>query len=220
MKKFRLLLATASMLVLLFCGTEASAQSDYSGTANLKFTMNFDAKQVAFEGMTEGVAQANNFGFAKLNEGAITASWNAETAFDFTGSDVVTMSFTALADVKLSDVVSINSRFTAAEAYGANGELQDVELTFSGATANTNALYQNTPNPFKGTTMIGFELAQAGQATITIMDVNGKVVRTIQKDGVQGFNNVEVKNINATGVLYYTLESGDFTATKKMIIIE
>ena len=185
-----------------------------------QFTMNFDAKQVAFEGMTEGVAQANNFGFAKLNEGAITASWNAETAFDFTGSDVVTMSFTALADVKLSDVVSINSRFTAAEAYGANGELQDVELTFSGATANTNALYQNTPNPFKGTTMIGFELAQAGQATITIMDVNGKVVRTIVQDGVQGFNNVEVKNINATGVLYYTLESGDFTATKKMIIIE
>jgi ABC-type glycerol-3-phosphate transport system substrate-binding protein len=45
MKMFRLLLATASMLVLLFCGTEASAQSDYSGTANLKFTMNFDAKQ-------------------------------------------------------------------------------------------------------------------------------------------------------------------------------
>jgi hypothetical protein len=68
--------------------------------------------------------------------------------------------------------------------------------------------------------MIGFELAQAGQATITIMDVNGKVVRTIVQDGVQGFNNVEVKNINATGVLYYTLESGDFTATKKMIIIE
>lgn len=35
MKMFRLLLATASMLVLLFCGTEVSAQSDYSGTANL-----------------------------------------------------------------------------------------------------------------------------------------------------------------------------------------
>ena len=36
MKKFRLLLASASLLVLLFCGTEASAQSgDYSGVAQL-----------------------------------------------------------------------------------------------------------------------------------------------------------------------------------------
>ena len=54
------------------------------------------------------------------------------------GTEVYTVSFTALADIKLSDVVSSNSRFTAAEAYGANGALQDVELTFSGATANTN----------------------------------------------------------------------------------
>jgi len=184
-----------------------------------QFTMNFDAKKVAFVGMTDGVATAKNFGFTKLNEGAITASWNAEAAYDFAGTEVFTVSFTALADVNLSDAVSINSRFTAAEAYAA-GDLQDVALTFSGAAANNYALYQNTPNPFKGETVIAFELAQAGEAVVTIMDVNGKVVRTINGDFAKGFNNVTVKDINTTGVLYYTLESGDFTATKKMIIIE
>jgi hypothetical protein len=184
-----------------------------------QFTLNFDAKKVAFVGMTDGVATAQNFGFTKLNEGAITASWNAEAAYDFAGTEVFTVSFTALADVNLSDAVSINSRFTAAEAYAA-GDLQDVALTFSGAAANNYALYQNTPNPFKGETVIAFELAQAGEAVVTIMDVNGKVVRTINGDFAKGFNNVTVKDINTTGVLYYTLESGDFTATKKMIIIE
>ena len=93
-------------------------------------------------------------------------------------------------------------------------------MTFSGSAADNYALYQNTPNPFKGETTIGFELAQAGEAVISIMDVNGKVVRVIEGDFAAGFNNVRVNNIEATGVLYYTLESGDFTATKKMIIIE
>jgi subtilisin-like proprotein convertase family protein len=184
-----------------------------------QFTMNFDAKKVAFVGLAEGVATAENFGFAKLNEGAITASWNADAAYDFAGAEVFTVSFTALEDVNLSEAVSINSRFTAAEAYAA-GELQDVALTFSGSTTANYALYQNTPNPFKGETVIAFELAEAGNAVVTIMDVNGKVVRTINGDFAKGFNNVTVKDINTTGVLYYTLESGDFTATKKMIIIE
>ena len=35
MKKFRLMLAAASLLVLLFCGTEVSAQADYSGVADI-----------------------------------------------------------------------------------------------------------------------------------------------------------------------------------------
>jgi hypothetical protein len=35
MKKFRLMLAAASLLILLFCGTEVSAQSDYSGVADV-----------------------------------------------------------------------------------------------------------------------------------------------------------------------------------------
>ena len=184
-----------------------------------QFTLNFDTEKVAFAGMKDGVATEQNFGLVKLNKGAITASWNAEQAYDFAGEEVFTISFTALADANLSDVLSINSRFTAAEAY-AGADLQDVELTFSGSAANNYALYQNTPNPFKGETNIAFELAQAGEAVISIMDVNGKVVRVIEGDFAAGFNNVRVNNIEATGVLYYTLESGDFTATKKMIIIE
>lgn len=53
MKKFRLLLATASMLVLLFCGTEASAQSgDYSEVAQL------DVKQLVQVGDLDLVEKA------------------------------------------------------------------------------------------------------------------------------------------------------------------
>ena len=52
MKKFRLLLAMTSMLVLLFCGTEATAQSDYSGIADL------DVKQLVQVGDLDLVDKA------------------------------------------------------------------------------------------------------------------------------------------------------------------
>ena len=44
----------------------------------------------------------------------------------------------------------------------------------------------------------------------------------VRGDFAQGYNQVILKanELNATGVLYYTLKSGDFVATKKMIILE
>ena len=129
------------------------------------------------------------------------------------------VSTTSVKDVQLSEVLSINSRYTAAEAYSAEG-LQDVALSFAGEQAQTYALYQNTPNPFKGETRIAFELPTAATATITIKDMNGNVVSVINGDYAKGYNSVSVEGLSTTGVMYYTLKSGDFTATKKMILVE
>jgi len=46
-------------------------------------------------------------------------------------------------------------------------------------------LNQNTPNPFNGETVIGFNLPEAGAATLTVMDVQGKVLTVIERDGVK-----------------------------------
>ena len=83
-------------------------------------------------------------------------------------------------------------------------------------------LYQNTPNPFNNSTVIGFNLPEASLASLTIFDVTGKVIVKRNVDGEKGFNTVNftANQLGTSGVLYYTLESGDFTATKKMIIIE
>ena len=97
---------------------------------------------------------------------------------------------------------------------------QDVVLSFAGEQAQTYALYQNTPNPFKGETRIAFELPTEAAATITIKDMNGNVVSVINGDYAKGYNSVSVEGLSTTGVMYYTLKSGDFTATKKMILVE
>ena len=88
--------------------------------------------------------------------------------------------------------------------------------------AETAVLHQNTPNPFKANTVIGFELPKAMSATLTIYDVTGKMLREYKDEYNKGFNSIEInKNeIGSVGVMYYTLEAGDFKATKKMVVIE
>ena len=85
-----------------------------------------------------------------------------------------------------------------------------------------NMLMQNEPNPFKEMTTISFNLVKAGKATLTVRDVAGKVIRTVKGEYSAGINTISLakSDLDMVGVLYYTLESGNFSETKKMIVIE
>ena len=126
----------------------------------------------------------------------------------------------------VSTLAQLNSRYTFAEAYNQNLELMNIGLNFNteeGVALSKNFdLYQNQPNPFKEETVIGFNMAEAGTATLSIYDVSGKVLKLIEGDFAKGYNQVSLNanELGATGVLYYQLESADNVATKKMIIIE
>ena len=121
-------------------------------------------------------------------------------------------------------MINMNSSVTAAEAYtGENLEYANTELEVRGEVAGEFALYQNEPNPFKDVTTISFNMPTAANASLKVYDVTGKVLMTKNIAATKGLNteNVTSADINAaTGVLYYQVESGDFTATKKMIILD
>ena len=53
-------------------------------------------------------------------------------------------------------------------------------------------------------------------------DVTGRVINVRNINAVQGLNTEAYtrEQLGTSGMLYYKLESGDFTASKKMIIIE
>lgn len=156
--------------------------------------------------------QAEHFG---QFEEELTLSWNETT----TQREAFALQVRAKKDLLLSDVLRINSARTAAEAYPLQGgETQGVELAF---TNSDYALYQNQPNPFDGITQVAFVLPKAQLATLTISDARGKVLRVIQQEYSAGYQEVtlDAKTL-AAGVLSYTLSTEDFTATKKMIILE
>jgi len=194
----------------------AFTAAEIANTQGYQFTLNFAGQNAE---IIEGVAKAANFNMNLANRGIITTSWNGEaTAND----QLFEVSFTTTTVGLLSELVSVSSDITPVEAYNTAGELMDVNINFTTAIATGFELSQNTPNPFKGATVIGFNLPAAGMTTLTIMDVQGKVLKSIKREYTKGTNQITLNanDLGATGVLYYQLESADNVATKKMIILE
>jgi hypothetical protein len=159
-----------------------------------------------------------------LNEGAITASWNGTE--NLSNEVLFTLTVKAKTATKLSNALSINSRYTKAEAYTVNSEANDVALQFNSTTgkiaANGFELYQNQPNPFSVATAIGFNLPTAGEAKLMITDASGKMLKVIEGTFNKGYNEVTISksDIGAAGILYYQLSTSTNISTKKMIILE
>jgi hypothetical protein len=194
-----------------------------AGTADVdgyQGTLMFDNAALELVDIISGVATEENFGLTRVSEGAIATSWNGNVE---AGQPLFSLVFRAKAEGQLSELLSVSNRVVKSEAYNRSGEYMDVAIQFSTGTVVSAGfeLYQNTPNPFKGETMIGFNLPADAQATLTISDVTGKVIKLVRVDGVKGYNQVVVNsNGLPTGVLAYTVETADFTATKKMVIVK
>ena len=102
----------------------------------------------------------------------------------------------------------------------------------SEAVPDVTALLTNYPNPFNPETWIPYQLAAPAEVTLTIYAADGKVVRTLtlghQAVGIYQSKSRAVswdgKNQFgepvASGVYFYTLTAGDFTATRRMLILK
>lgn len=97
----------------------------------------------------------------------------------------------------------------------------------TGITGNANipadySLKQNYPNPFNPTTKISYELKMTGNVKLVLYDVIGREVSTlINKTQDAGSYDYIFNGENyPSGVYFYKLTAGDFTDTKKMVLIK
>jgi len=82
-------------------------------------------------------------------------------------------------------------------------------------------LSQNHPNPFNPATQISYTLARDGHVKLEIYNLLGQKVATlVDKHQEAGQKRVhwEAKDFSS-GIYFYKLTAGDFTATKKMVLI-
>jgi hypothetical protein len=187
--------------------------------SGFQYTLDYDEKALELIDIRTGLLKAEHF-FVFATEGAITTSWNGNLD---AGSELYTLVFKARKNGLVSDYINVNSELTAAEAYSLDGSLLEVNLSFGSTTvANEFALYQNVPNPFAKTSIIGFELPESGEATLVISDLSGKLVKVINGDFNKGYNQVEIarNDLPAAGLYSYQLKSGSNTAVKKLILID
>ncbi|WP_337865214.1 T9SS type A sorting domain-containing protein [Ignavibacterium sp.] len=91
-----------------------------------------------------------------------------------------------------------------------------------GLPLNTFELAQNYPNPFNPSTNIKYSIAERSNVTIKVYDMLGSEVATLVNQ-VQdaGTHNVVFNASNlASGMYVYTITAGNFTATKKMMLLK
>jgi hypothetical protein len=200
---------------------------EFTNILGYQFTLAFDKNAVELVEVEGELANldANNFGMNLLEEGVITTSWNATDVTSLEDdATVFSVTFVAKSNVLLSDVISVNSRWTKAEGYDSNANLLNIGLTFNNGNVVSGDfdLYQNQPNPFKAETVIGFNLPEGSVATLTIYDVSGKVLKLVKGEFAQGYNEVTINRaeLSGAGVLYYQLDTDTDSATKKMILID
>ncbi len=108
--------------------------------------------------------------------------------------------------------------------------LANLQRLLASLPPEETALLANYPNPFNPETWIPYQLAQASDVQIHIRALNGALVRTLdlghQSAGMyqhrsraaywDGRN--QLGEPVASGVYFYTLTAGEFTATRKMLI--
>jgi len=84
------------------------------------------------------------------------------------------------------------------------------------------ALDQNYPNPFNPTTKISYQLPQSGYVNLKVFNTLGKEVASLVNEE-KSAGNYEV-DFNAqglsSGIYFYTIQSGSFQETKKMILLK
>jgi hypothetical protein len=186
-----------------------------------QFTIDFDDLELVE--LVEATAKKNNFGYNLTKRGLLTTSWNANGAADVVeDAKLFSLVFKARTSGLLSEKLSITSDITPAEAYETEGNITNVQLRFNSDQPADIQLYQNRPNPFRDLTNIRFFLPEAGKADLSILDVQGKVLKKIVGNYEGGYHEIQLNgaDLPEKGVLYYQLTTDKKQVVKRMVVIE
>lgn len=204
--------------------------NDFANLVGYQFTLEFNKNALDFVNVEAGALpqlSTENFGLDLVENGIITTSWDNISATDLENDAVLfSVTFNANSSASLSELLTVTSGYTSAEAYDADLNLYNVSIEFRNGdntvnTADQFALFQNRPNPFASSTIVSFNLPEAGDATLTVYDVAGKVLKVIDATYAKGYNEVSISagELANSGILYYELTSAGHKATKKMIML-
>ena len=110
--------------------------------------------------------------------------------------------------------------------------IENLQKLLASLIPKETALLANYPNPFNPETWIPYQLATPAEVTLTVYDMNGKVVRRLavghraagmyqsRSRAAYWDGRNQLGEPVASGLYFYTLTAGEFTATRRMLILK
>ncbi len=110
---------------------------------------------------------------------------------------------------------------TADEIVVFKSEITDVEKGSKPSLPTLFELGNNYPNPFNPSTIISYSIPEAGFVSLKIYDLKGEEVTTlVNEEKSAGKYRLEFNAEGlSSGTYFYKLQSGNFSQTKKMILL-
>ncbi|MBK9221391.1 MAG: hypothetical protein IPO16_04640 [Saprospiraceae bacterium] len=186
----------------------------------------FDPQIFSFVEFESGMMniQDANYSMDGISSGKIKMSWDNSNGVSC-DKPLFTIVLKSNKNGELNKSFVLSNENFKSEIYNNLSEAFDLSLTYYSANNEAMSgfyLFQNQPNPFSNTTSISFQLPRDGMVSLKVSDVNGKELIQIKRLFKMGFNSIEIdkKDINRSGVLYYHLEMDDHRAIRKMLILE
>ena len=110
--------------------------------------------------------------------------------------------------------------------------IENLQKLLASLIPEETALLRNYPNPFNPETWIPYQLATPAEVTLTIYEINGQLVRRLEvghqaagmyqsrSHAVYWDGRNQLGESVASGLYFYTLTAGDFTETRRMLILK
>jgi hypothetical protein len=159
-------------------------------------------------------------GNAKPTLGEAAKDMELQYSYDGTVTRILIYSSRNVATIESGEVLVLGGHFVvkSIDLGSADGLVVAAKLS---NLPTEYALSQNYPNPFNPVTKIDFALPEAGKWQIEIYNILGQTVSSFDGEDQAGYYQVEWDaGRYASGIYFYRLTAGAFSATKKMVLLK
>ena len=106
--------------------------------------------------------------------------------------------------------------------YKEDGIITNINEAYTQPLNHAFALMQNYPNPFNPRSKIKYQIAKAGQINLSVYDILGRKISELVNEYMSpGTYEIEFNGSDlSSGVYFYRLNVGEYSSTKKFILMK
>ncbi len=180
----------------------------------LQFTLQYDMDKLSLISSEIDTNLLQTMGVFE-EDGLLTLSWANPV---YLNNKFLSLPFKVKKSGEIADMISLNDRITRAEAY-VEGKIWPLSIAFKTKDENSPLLLNPYPNPFMDQVFIPYFLKSNQIVSLKIMDISGRVVKTMTQEGRIGKNHFVVTHLPAGSEWTFEISTDNWKSMGKLISV-